>query len=201
MKRFRLLLSVLTVFLSLGIAQHAIAQGRVPSKRNTVSPRKKPTTTTQPTINVNFKGELGRFELRGPVKKCVVSEYETVFFNRDGFLTDENGKLLSDKIVRDNHGRIVEEEIFNTGVYTYKYNTNGLLIEKKYERGSHIIRNIYTYNSAGECIKNNGSGVELGKKWKDVITYTILTRDNYGNWTKRKGSDGGIETRTITYYK
>lgn len=94
MKRFRLLLSVLTVFFILGIAQHATAQGRVPSKRNTVSPRKKPTTTTQPTINVNFKGELGRFELRGPAKKCVVSEYETVFFNRDGFLTSHNQKHL-----------------------------------------------------------------------------------------------------------
>lgn len=212
MKKLQILLMILAAILFIGTAQTATAQKRKPNKRTTTtSPRKKPTTTTQPPINVNFKGELGRYELRGAVKTLEIGQYDVIYFNRDGFMTDEKGKLLAERGIddgtllsdytRDSQGRIVQEMIFNGGFYYYKFNTNGLLSEKKYERGTHVIRERYIYNSDGECIKNNRNGVELGEKWKDTITYTILSRDSQGNWTKRKDSEGNIETRKITYYE
>lgn len=211
MKKLQVLFWALAAILFIGTAQTATAQKRKPNKRTTTtSPRKKPTTTTQATINVNFKGELGRYELRGAVKTLKIDQDDVIYFNRDGFMTDKRGKLLAEKGIdddpmlsdytRDSQGRIVQEEIFNGGFYYYKFNANGLLSEKKYERGSQEIRERYIYNSDGECIKNNRNGVELGRDWKDTITYTILSRDSQGNWTKRKDSEGNVETRVITYY-
>lgn len=213
MKKLQVLFFALAAILFIGTAQTATAQKRKPNKRTTTtSPRKKPTTTTQPTINVNFKGELGRYELRGAVKTLKIDQHDVIYFNRDGFMTDKRGKLLANRdedsddgfaceYTRDSQRRIIKEDMFGYGAfYQFKYNANGLLSEKYYERGSHEIRERYIYNSDGECIKNNRNGVELGRDWKDTITYTILSRDSQGNWTKRKDSEGNVETRVITYY-
>jgi hypothetical protein len=41
-------------------------------------------------------------------------------------------------------------------------------------------------------------GMDAAEPYTNV--YTIITKDKYGNWTKRKNQNGEIETRTITYY-
>lgn len=209
---FRILLFVLAVFLLLGIAQEGTAQSRVPSKRTTISPRKKPTTATQPTINVNFKGDLGRFALKGPVKymKDMVGgggpEY---YFNSDGFLSESDGSPLkadenNEQYTRDSQGRITIYDKFGFNwKEEYEFNSNGLLERKRSTNisGSNRSDDRYTYNSEGECVSCSSVYFQLGEQGKQTIKYTILTRDKYGNWTKRKDQHGNIETRKITYYE
>jgi hypothetical protein len=43
-------------------------------------------------------------------------------------------------------------------------------------------------------------GDEEGEPETITNSYTIVEKDDYGNWTKRKDQDGKVVTRTITYY-
>lgn len=46
---------------------------------------------------------------------------------------------------------------------------------------------------------NQNVPIELPKPV--VKKYTILEKDSYGNWTKRKDQKGNVTTRKITYYE
>ena len=205
---------LLVALMTVGTAQTAMAQQRKTVAKQTV---KKPAATAQTVINVNFQGELGRFELRGPVKKTELLndggfEGPKHYFNRDGFETDENGKLLANDseqmiyLTRDSKGRVVKEDNQGYGSITkYQYNANCLLSKYHFERGtSNIVDDTYKYNSDGDCISVNSSFFQMGERGSLVKTYTILKRDSYGNWTERRVKDKYntmVEKRKISYYE
>lgn len=209
MKKLQVLFFALAAILFIGTAQTATAQKRKPNKRTTTtSPRKKPTTTTQATINVNFKGELGLYELRGPVKQCIWKNDDSennLGFDKNGMWVTENGYTLGGEgvvIKRDKAGRIIKRgDPYDEEYTSYTYNSNGLVTKKiiKYMDGGDEIH--FYYNSNGECTKCVDSYGDMEGSGKLTTKYTIVTRDSYGNWTKRKDQHGKVETRIITYYK
>lgn len=160
--------------------------------------------------DVISRGDLGIFELRGPVKKCVF-KYEgysvTCFFSEEGIWLSENGQSLSSmypgEIKRDKKGRLIsacnEGDIF----IGYEYDERGLVV-KSYDGGESI-----KYYDADGYLKKSKETVypDMGSEdapEKYTMTYSILEKDSYGNWTKRKEvSDNGTvsyTTRVITYY-
>ena len=105
--------------------------------------------------DVISRGDLGIFELRGPVKKCV-SKYSgysvTCTFSKEGIWLSENGQSLSSmypgEIKRDKKGRLIsacnEGDIF----IGYEYDERGLVV-KSYDGGE----SINYYDADGNLIK------------------------------------------------
>ena len=196
MKAKQLLIALAATML-LGAAMPAQAQKKKVKKA-------KPENTQ---IQITIPGELGMFDLRGPVKECkVVSGEETKVygFDTNGMWTTEDGQSITEMygnaLHRDSKGRItmigdVEEN------RKYQYNANGFVtkFEQQYMSGGYTVK--YTYNSKGECIKTAEKGSDMGESFTSTSKYTILARDEQGNWTKRKSNHGFTETRTITYYE
>lgn len=187
-------IALLAVFCLSGMAQQ---------KRGTA--RKTSVKTT--AINFTARGELGIFGLRGPVKECVWTtkdQTRRLGFDRNGMWTTEDGELPwadNASVKRDSKGRIVQ---IGDGVETgelFTYNNNGLMSKHVtvYMDGQDVTT--YSYNSKGECIRESLSYGDMYGAGKNVATFTILSRDSQGNWTKRKTQTGNVETRAITYYE
>lgn len=164
-------------------------------------------TTTTASNSSAVQGELGLFELRGPVKTCVWKNSEgtaTHGFDRKGMWISENGMKPwagQESVKRDRQGRIVKMgDSYDEEYESFAYNANGLISKriKKYMDG--LFQTNYVYNSKGECTKSVLEFEDMGDTGKETTSYTILSRDSYGNWTKRKTHKGVVETRTITYY-
>ena len=155
------------------------------------------------------RGELGIFDLRGAVKSCkwkTESGTKTYTFDENGFWLTEDGKnlkqLYAGGIERDKSGRITvgaPDEFYNI---TYTYNDRGL-VTKTFCDG---ITNTYTYDEDGYVAKEHVDiapemGDDEGVSAKQyTLIYTILEKDEIGNWTKRK-SKQGTETRTLEYFQ
>lgn len=153
------------------------------------------------------KGELGIFDLRGPVKKCTWNYLEgkgTYTFDENGFWQTIDGKSLKKYydagIDRDKAKRIIvgHFEFYET---SYEYNAEGLKVRSI----SDGVTSEFTYDKDGYVAKEHVSvppdmGDEEGEIEEYTLIYTILEKDKYGNWTKRK-CDKGTETRTIEYYQ
>lgn len=154
------------------------------------------------------RGELGIFELRGPVKSFI-------FKNQWGTTTrtfDHNGKWLTHEgkplrqvypsgIRRDAKGRITKGIFDADGNYEqYFYNEKGLITKREYSFFDTTEEDTYSYDANGNLTKMKvvEGGMDAAEPYTNV--YTIITKDKYGNWTKRKNQNGEIETRTITYY-
>ena len=183
----------------------AAAQSTV---KKTTAPK---TVTTQPVIKVNFRGDLGQWALRGPVKRYV-QDFDTIYFNRDGYRTEKDGRLMSSNaeeditVTRNSEGRITSIKDDGFGHHgTYHYNVNGLMIKYYWVFGSRKMTRTYAYNSNGELIKRVWKETGGPQDGTMVTRYTILERDRYGNWTKRKVQNDNnrpeIETAVITYYE
>lgn len=149
------------------------------------------------------RGDLGGFDLRGPVKKV---EYEEWFctFNKEGQLLTEDGESLKNLfiggIVRNKEGRLAECHADGYGSRSYTYNAQGLPTEI-YEDG---YNREFTYDEEGYvATMKEVIAPEMGPDDEPEVnkyTYTILEKDSYGNWTKRKDDAGNITTRKISYY-
>lgn len=205
MKTRHLFLAVAAVML-LGTAMPAQAQKKVK--------KVKPATTAAVNDNRPGRGELGLFDLRGPVKKCVIKfssgATRTLTFNQKGFWLTEDGKPLKkiyqgddprNNIQRDRAGRIIA----GSCGFAYdgmEYNADGLVKTWSYESGMCVEE--YEYDADGHVAKvTTTSEGEMGSDDPaevTVKTYTILATDKHGNWTKRKDSTGETETRIITYF-
>ena len=147
-------------------------------------------------------GDLG--ELRGPVKEVKCNGLKCTY-NEQGQLTHENGKPLKKifpgGVTRDANGRLKECNADGFGSRYYTYNEQGLPTEIAEDgEGS-----TYTYDDEGYVTKVTSTiAPEMGDEESEPETitnsYTIVEKDDYGNWTKRKDQDGNVVTRTITYY-
>lgn len=191
------LFALMAVFCLVGMAQQ---------KKGTV--KKAATTGKTTVINYTARGELGLFDLRGPVKECVWTtkdQTRKLGFDRNGMWISEDGRKpganYGDMVKRDSKGRVIQ---IGDGVETgelFTYNGNGLMTKHVtvYMDGRDIAT--YTYNSKGECTKESFSYGDMYGSGKNTAVFTILSRDSQGNWTKRKTQNGNVETRTITYYE
>lgn len=207
------ILTIVLLALSGLTAQSMLAQQRKSAAaqstvKKTTAPK---TVTTQPVIKVNFRGDLGQWALRGPVKRYV-QDFDTIYFNRDGYRTEKDGRLMSSNVeeditvTRNSEGRITSIKDDGFGHHgTYHYNVNGLMIKYYWVFGSRKMTRTYAYNSNGELIKRVWKETGGPQDGTMVTRYTILERDRYGNWTKRKVQNDNnrpeIETAVITYYE
>ena len=154
-------------------------------------------------------GELGIFELRGPVKTCeTTSNGETRHneFDENGFVTILNGQRLNKvfpKITRDEQGRMqhCSYDAYDETHCEYTFNDEGLVvsvIDWPYMDGGTTIT--YTYNDKGECTQIDVQEMGMDAEEPYSVRYTIEERDSHGNWTRRK-ADSATETRVISYYE
>lgn len=154
------------------------------------------------------RGELGIFDLRGPVKSCkwknVYGESSTYTFDESGFWQTKDGqsikKMYHAGIGRDKTGRIVKGD-FEFYDETFKYNEQGLLVETVCDGASRTI----TYDADGyvkseRYVTPPDMGDDEGEPETTIYNYTIVEKDEIGNWTKRK-SKQGTETRTLEYFQ
>lgn len=151
------------------------------------------------------RGDLGGLDLRGPVKKVEYKDWNCTF-NEDGQLLTENGQNLKNifpgGVTRNKEGRLAECHADGYGSRYYKYNAQGLpteINEDGYDRA-------LTYDADGYVATMTETiapemGDEEGEAEVNKYTYTIVEKDSYGNWTKRKDQKGNITTRKITYYE
>ena len=149
------------------------------------------------------QGELGIFDLRGPVKKCVWGD-NTYTFDEKGFWLTQNGRSLKSifpgGVERDHSGRISYGNADAYGSIGYVFNSQGLATEINEDGFSREL----SYDADGYVCKEKQTlepemGDEEGEAEVKTYTYTIIEKDEMGNWTKRK-SAAGTETRVITYY-
>lgn len=180
--------------------------GMAQQKKGTV--KKKTTAGKAAVINYTARGELGLFDLRGPVKECVwTTQYGTrkLGFDRNDMWISEDGRKpganYGDLVKRDNKGRIIQIGDGEETGELFTYNSNGLMTKHitEYMDGRDVAT--YTYNSKGECTKETFSYGDMSGTGKNVAIFTILSRDSQGNWTKRKTQNGNVETRIVTYYE
>lgn len=149
------------------------------------------------------RGDLGIFELRGPVK--TMKDGQTYSFNEKGQWLTIDGRKLSDiyyQVVRDKNGRLKELNADGYGSVGYTFNTDGLATSINEDGFGREL----TYNKEGDVIKEVQTiapemGDEEGEEEKTTYTYEIIERDKYGNWTKRKANGKEIEKRTISYFE
>ena len=161
------------------------------------------------------RGDLGVFDLRGPVKECKKDQL-ILSFNPEGQWTAENGKPIekfyTGGVKRDKNGRINKGLLDKWGetYHEYHLDSKGLVTKIEFhdylDGGNDVT---YTYDADGYVATESDQGwgmdavdEETGEEAKPVVTkYTILEKDSYGNWTKRKDQNGNITTRQITYYE
>ena len=150
------------------------------------------------------RGDLGGYDLRGPVKKVNYDEWN-VTFNEQGQIVAENGQTLKSifpgGVKRDKDGRLTECNADGYGSRYYTYNEKGLPTEINEDGFARQM----TYDADGYVATETSTvAPEMGDEEGEleVITnkYTILDKDSYGNWTKRKDQEGNVTTRSITYF-
>ena len=152
-------------------------------------------------------GELGLFELQGPVKKCtVINEWGNVerTFDEKGFWLTHDGKKLSEVypggIERDEYGRIVKGLTDTEGNgEDYTYNKFGKVAKYNCHIYDSIEEDVYTYDDNGNLLKKHVEmgGMDAEEPYDE--TYTDVVTDEHGNWTSRK-ADGNVQKRKIEYY-
>ena len=158
-------------------------------------------------------GELGLFELQGPVKECVWGEGDATMsrtFDQNGFWTSFNGQSLEtvypEGIQRDEQGRIIAGVTDADGNgEEYTYNEFNKIASYNYHEFDTTEQDTYTYDENGNLQKKHveQGGMDAEEPYDE--TYDDVTTDDHGNWISRhvttNTGNGWIETRTITYYE
>lgn len=202
----------------LGVAMPTMAQQKkTTAKRTTTTTKKSPPTTAKPATgsatNSNVaRGDLGIFELKGPVKSFVFKNQwgeTTRTFDKNGTWLTKDGQSLKQiyqsGIRRDKNGRIVKGIMDSDGNgEEYYYNAKGWITKRTFHYYDTTQEDTYTYDANGKLLKMRvvEGGLDASEPYTEV--YETLATDEFGNWTKRYskiGSEKSIETRTITYYE
>jgi hypothetical protein len=154
------------------------------------------------------RGDLGIFGLFGPVKECKWKtqwDTRTLFFNTEGQWTDERGRDLFKffpKRTRNAQGRLTKiSDEYDEQRMTFTFNDKGLVVRETTEYLDGGGQTTFEWDDEGNCTKEVNSYADMDGEEKSTNVYTILERDDYNNWTRRKNQNGTIETRTITYYE
>ena len=154
-------------------------------------------------------------DLKGNVAKVeYVNEYGYIdnekSFNQQGYIIpqgitikrDEENRIVSIKTSTDSDWEYEE---------TYTYDANGRLTNKEYEDGCTICSYTYHYDNTGSVVRIVNEGENDDNEYTITTEYSVMARDNKGNWIKRSvksttvcygevtDQDTTIETRRITY--
>lgn len=170
-------------------------------------------STEQVQAGYEATGELGLFELRGPVKSCKLKarwgNTITRTFDEKGMWLTIDGKKISSfyghGIKRDEKGRIVSgmmDSAENKEEYTY--NENGTVAKYSLAYYDTTEEDEYTYDSDGNLVSKRVEEGGMEAEGPYTENYEIIESDSHGNWTKRTVTVGGqksTETRQITYYE
>lgn len=159
-------------------------------------------------------GELGLFDLVGPVRECVlITGGDTIkyTFSRMGMWLKENdvhiNELFVGGILRDDYGRIIAGKVDETedlGRF-YTYANCGKMASCRFQYAlDDFFSQKYLYNDKGDAVLVIGNYTPDFEDENDTGHYeeeiTILERDKFGNWTKRERGNNGLDIREITYY-
>lgn len=160
------------------------------------------------------KGELGLFELQGPVKSCTLKNKwgkTTRTFDEQGMWLTHDGKPLvkvyPNGIERDEQGRILKGKMdANGNGDDYEYNADGKRKRYFFHYDGETTEELNNYNDEGKLVSVKKTIVSFDSDGEPITeTYEILATDEHGNWTKRKVIEGKVvedtQTRTIEYYK
>ena len=148
------------------------------------------------------KGDLPLFDLHGPVKSVKMNMDfgdGTFNFDRNGRWTTWDGEPISSfAISRDKKGRV---DYFANGISnSFSYANNGLLRKYTVTNTQCEITYTYSYSASGDMTSCTMSSQCSFGNSSDTYKFSILQRDAYGNWLKRK-TGKNIETRTIEFYE
>lgn len=163
--------------------------------------------TSATLADEGVKGELGLFELQGPVKKCtVINDWGNIVrtFDEQGFWKTHDGKALSEVypagIERDEYGRIVKGKTDGEGNgEDYSYNKFGKVLKYNCHIYDSIEEDVYSYDDNGNLLKKHieMGGMDAEEPYDE--TYSDIVTDSHGNWTSRK-ANGTVQKRKIEYY-
>ena len=156
------------------------------------------------------KGELGLFELKGPVKS-LTNDIGYYTFDENGFWKTVNGQSPAstygwEKIERDGLGRMIKccFDSYGETYEEYRYNGAGRKVYYNYSFYDAVTNEEYHYDEYGDVSNVNGTDYDMEVE-SYTLTYIITDKDHYDNWTSREvyknGNKTGVETRTITYYQ
>lgn len=152
--------------------------------------------------------DLGIFELRGHVQSCIWNRSgnsTSLVFNEKGQWKAQDKKALEDLfpggLTRDKDGRLTDAWADGYGSVHYKYNSKGQatdIQEDGFKRKLVYDTDGYVAKEVREIAPEIGD--DEGEPETTTLKYTILEKDEVGNWTRRKSNEG-LETRVITYFK
>lgn len=177
------------------------------------TPKSAPGSTSVPSAaQAIARGELGIFDLRGPVKSCTwINEWgnTTRTFDAQGFWKTMDGKSLNaifpSGIKRDAKGRIVKGLVDSEGNgEDYTYDAQGRVVKYFFHVYDDINSETTRYGADGYILQRRfePGGMDAGEPYTE--TYRNVVVDKNGNWTERKvySTDASItvQKRTITYY-
>lgn len=169
-------------------------------------------SSQQQTTKRIVRGDLGIFDLYGPVKAFTfANEWGSVkrTFDRNGLWLTMDGKSLKTiyqkGIRRNKAGRLIKG-IFDIdgNAEEYSYDAEGRIVKRDYHFFDTTEIDTYTYDAKGNLQKMHveEGGMDAAEPYTEV--YEIQDTDKHGNWTKRKvknGTESSLETRVITYYE
>lgn len=160
------------------------------------------------------KGELGLFELQGPVKSCTLKNKwgkTARTFDEQGMWLTRDGKPLAkvypNGIERDKQGRILKGKMdANGNGDDYEYYASGKRKRYYFHYDGETTEEVNNYDADGNLVSVKKTVVSFDSDGEPITeTYEILATDEHGNWTKRKVIEGKVvedtQTRTIVYYE
>jgi len=160
------------------------------------------------------KGELGLFELQGPVKSCTLKNKwgkTARTFDEQGMWLTRDGKPLAkvypNGIERDKQGRILKGKMdANGNGDDYEYYASGKRKRYYFHYDGETTEEVNNYDADGNLVSVKKTVVSFDSDGEPITeTYEILATDEHGNWTKRKVIEGKVvedtQTRMIEYYK
>ena len=161
-----------------------------------------PLLTERPTSSETIQGDLGRYDLQGPVKSYkIVSEDMEYTFDTNGQVQTCNGEpvvgTVYEKINRNDLGLATEAFVIGNARDIFTYDASGRLAKRIYRVGNRDEQvDVYYYDSRGVLYKVN-SMTRFDER--NIVTNTEkfygFQFDSHGNWIKR-----GRAERVITYY-
>ena len=169
-------------------------------------------SSQQQTTKRIVRGDLGIFDLYGPVKAFTfANEWGSVkrTFDRNGLWLTMDGKSLKtiyQKGIRRNQaGRLIKGVFDIDGnAEEYFYDAGGRIVKRDYHFFDTTEIDTYSYDTKGNLQKMHveEGGMDAAEPYTEF--YEIQDTDKHGNWTKRKvknGTESRVETRVIVYYE
>ena len=203
--------SMIRAVTNVAVAASSVTPTPIPTPKPTPAPTSGSASVSS-SAQTTVRGELGLFDLRGPVKSCtLVNEWgnTTRTFDAQGFWKTMDGKSLSaiypSGIKRDAKGRIVKGVMDTDGNgEEYTYDAQGRVVKYHYHFYDEVNTESTRYGADGYILQRRfePGGMDAGEPYTE--TYKNVAVDTHGNWTERKvySTDGSItvQKRRITYY-